>query len=68
MPITVEFEVTPEKIRSLVFELDSKNQFAIIAAIINRKSKQRFEGFSHSDIRLLRGYLTTVLTEIEEFI
>lgn len=68
MPITIEFEITPEKVRSLVFELNSKDQFAIIAAIINRKSKQRFDGFSQSDIRLLRGYLTSVLTEIEQFI
>ena len=68
LPITVEFQVTPEKIRSLVLQLDPKNQFAIIAAIINNKSKTHFEAFSQSDIRLLRGYLTTVLNEIEEIL
>lgn len=68
LPITVEFPITPEKIRSLVLQLDPKNQFAVMAAIINKKSKTKFEDFSQSDIRLLRGYLETVLIEIEQIL
>jgi hypothetical protein len=68
MSVILEINLEPTKVRSLVLQLESKDQLAIIAAITNNNSKDRFSQYSPSDIRTLRGYLQGILTETEEYL
>lgn len=63
--ITVALD--PEDVKKLVTQLDPTDQLAIMAAIINRHSKEKYCWLKPSEMRLMRNYLQSILNDTEDY-